>query len=160
MTCNIAMTAHNLLDLAQRTAQRLARLPQDVDDITQNALVKLVAKPKNFFAAIHSPAYVHATVHNACIDYYRKENRQRLLFDRCATFDCCVAEPVAESYNGSSDPVPLNELSPEHKQVLELLACGLSYKQIADITKVSAGTVRSRIFSARRQMKKRLAESQ
>lgn len=157
MTCNIAMTAHNLLDLAQRTAKRLARLPQDVDDITQNALMKLVAKPQYFFAAVHSPAYVHATVHNACIDYYRKENRQRFVFDRCAAFDSCVAEPVAESYE--SHPVSLTELSPEHRQVLELLAQGLSYKQIADMTKVSAGTVRSRIFYARRQMKKMLAAS-
>jgi len=158
MTCNIAMTAHNLLDLAQRTAQRLARLPQDVDDITQTALLKLVAKPQYWFAALHSPAYVHATVHTACTDYYRKENRQRLLFDRCAVFDSCVSEPVYQSYTPQQQ-ICLDKLSVEHRQALELLAQGLSYKQIADRTKVSAGTVRSRIFYARRQMKKLLAQS-
>ena len=48
----------------------------------------------------------------------------------------------------------LNTLSAEHREVLVLRELqGLSYKEIADVLGIPQGTVESRLFRARQQLK-------
>lgn len=50
------------------------------------------------------------------------------------------------------------ELSPEHRQVLELTYFReLGYQEIAEIMSCPVGTVKTRMFHARRQLRRRLA---
>jgi len=55
--------------------------------------------------------------------------------------------------------VELDRLDPEHKEVVVLREFqDLSYEEIAEIVGVPVGTVRSRLFRARSQLRERLAE--
>lgn len=50
------------------------------------------------------------------------------------------------------------ELSPEHRQVLELTYFGeIGYQEISEIMSCPVGTVKTRMFHARRQLRRRLA---
>jgi RNA polymerase sigma-70 factor (ECF subfamily) len=66
---------------------------------------------------------------------------------------------VAEDVERRADvQAMLDSLSPDHRQVLVLRELdGLSYDEIADVLKVPRGTVESRIFRARQQIKEKFA---
>ena len=56
--------------------------------------------------------------------------------------------------NWSALEAALGELSPDHRQVVELTYyCGFSYQEIADIADCPVNTVKTRMFHARRRLR-------
>ena len=65
-----------------------------------------------------------------------------------------VSSPVSQADRRADVAAMLNSLSPEHREVLVLRELqGFSYKEIADALGVPQGTVESRLFRARQQLK-------
>lgn len=54
----------------------------------------------------------------------------------------------------------INDLSIEHRSVVELTALGYSYKEISDIVECPENTVKTRMFYARRQLKVFLSKTE
>lgn len=118
----------------------------DLDDLVQEVFVKIWKGLDNFRKASSHKTWIYRITHNHAVDYLRKTRPQTIVF---------------EDYMGGTQPQSdtsavlqgLATLSPEHRSTL-ILYCmeGLTLEQVASVTEVPSGTVKSRLHFARKQL--------
>jgi RNA polymerase sigma-70 factor (ECF subfamily) len=145
----------------------------DSDDVVMDSFLKAwraLPTVRNLNAV---RSWLCQTVRNTALDLLRKQNRISArvlentpdedgheLLDQVAD----QAAPVADRQNELSELTDilqdvLGELGEDHKTVILLReADGLSYQEIASATGVGIGTVMSRLFYAKRKLRKLLTE--
>ncbi len=144
----------------------------DCDDVVMDTFLKAwraLPTIRNLEAA---RTWLCRMVRNTALDLLRKHNRERShvvedevdedgigLLDRIADEDAPVADRAGERNELAGIlQEALGELGEEHRTVILLReADGLSYKEIAVTTGVGIGTVMSRLFYAKRKLRKLLA---
>jgi RNA polymerase sigma-70 factor (ECF subfamily) len=150
------------MDAAYNFARWLARNEHDAQDITQEAFLRAF----RFFDNYHGGnlrAWLLTIVRNTCYTWLH-QNRPA---DTLEVFD----EEMHSSANVASDPEiqvlasadrktlqhALEELPGIFREVVVLRELeGMSYKEIADVTSVSLGTVMSRLARARTRLRQSL----
>lgn len=140
---------------------RFTGSPEDARDITQDALVQALVKLDRFRRDSAFFTWLYRIALNRAVSVGRKR-RERVSLDglheqgapeprsggprpEASALECERAELVHKA---------LAELAEEHRQVLVLREFdGLDYQQIAEIVETAVGTVRSRLFRARSQLR-------
>lgn len=140
---------------------------QDAEDVTQEVFLK-VWRSLDTYKEVASPGvWIMQIAKNACFDYLRGRKRTQ-------------TEPLYEVYDGEQVERPLADedvqsnpaaaavqderrqavaraimqLPPEHREVLVLRYIdGLSYEQMAKVLKERQGTVKSRLWRAKKSLK-------
>ncbi len=163
------------IDSMYRLGLTLTRSSRDAEDLAQEALMRALAKFRQFRANTNMRAWLLAIVRNAFINRYRRQRKApgSVDFDGVASF--IADKRVHDDGQGLSvrnigELARIEEqLDGELKRALDELSEGfretfllavveeLSYKDIAVILDVPVGTVMSRLFRARRQMASRLS---
>ena len=127
----------------------------DAEDVLQEAMAGAYRGLAKFESRSSAKTWLTRIVITQAAKFRRKRRRD-------------PKEPVDESI-GANDrsgsavdarldlQAALSKLSPEHRQVLVLREIEqLSYDEIADVLKIARGTVESRLFRARGELKRRL----
>lgn len=153
----------------RRLAQRHCFSHADLDDIVQESAVR-VWRHCGVSLEDRAPhfAWLAAVVHNAAVDFNRKTYKTRNAI--AGSFNG-PADRRPSEYDERLQQVPapdnveveverreiqyrvtamLEELKPEYRQALLMVAEGYSYQDVAAMQEVPLGTARSRIFYARR----------
>ncbi len=140
----------------------------DASDVLQDAFVKAYTKLDSFRGSSKFFTWMYRVALNLACSHHRKTRRRRTETSIDAMKSNVGQEPI--DLDGSPDErmlqaeqaeavqVALLQLSDEHRQILvlrEMEDC--SYETIAEILEVPVGTVRSRLYRARLQMKDLLA---
>jgi RNA polymerase sigma-70 factor (ECF subfamily) len=142
----------------------------EAEDVTQEVLLKAVKALPSFKGESSLATWLYRIMTNACIDLRRKSVNPKTVafFGKSSDAEeTVVIDPV--------DPLPLpdeqyeltemktviqrafEQLSPERRTALILHDLhGFKYQEIAAITKTGVGTVKSRLFYARQEMRKML----
>lgn len=135
------------------------------DDLVQNTMLKVLARAEE---RKPTRTWLFMTLRSAGMDAVRatsKEHKYEL-----ADKDLSVSELIDLKSSSCSMPAEfevdsmpaLNErlaaLSPEQRQILSLCAEGCTYGQIAEVTNVGIGTVRSRLSYARLNAQKLVSD--
>jgi RNA polymerase sigma-70 factor (ECF subfamily) len=100
---------------------------------------------------------------NACFDYLRRRQLQRIFvpWQSAADQAASAAEPPANSTDDRIDAF-MRALMRLPKKQCELVALlqdqRLSYEQLAEITSTSVSSVKSRLFRARRQLRRSMRD--
>ena len=142
--------------------------PDLAEEITQKALIKAWKNIEKFQGKSSFYTWVYRISHNLIIDEYRKEQRRKevSLDERMEEWGSSFEkklegvepqgfENLANEELGETISEAIDKLSPPHKKTLILYEVeNLSYKEIAEIMHCSSGTVMSRLFYARRQLRK------
>lgn len=153
-----------------RVAYRLVGA-NDCDDVVMETYLKAWRSLKTFRGSAALSTWLCRIAHNCSLDFLRKRTREqgRLVTqfidpetDRTPMIERVSGRPSAEPdaaalRNDAKRIVAhgLQLLSDDHRVVLQLREIdGLSYKEIAAATGSSVGTVMSRLFYARRKLKK------
>ena len=151
-------TAYNL-------ALRMLSHPQDAEDVTQEAFLKAYRSLSDFRGDSRFSSWLCRIVSNLCLD--RLRSRARRPESSLTVVDEEGEEAQLELPDESFSPESLLErkltresvqrglesLSPELRQILLLREIrGLSYEEIGTELALEAGTVKSRIFRARKQL--------
>jgi RNA polymerase sigma-70 factor (ECF subfamily) len=150
------------LDAAYNLARWLTRNPQDAEDVVQEAYLRAF----RFFAGFRggdARAWLMRIVRNTC---YTWLHVNRPLQD-AAKFDENIIPPdsyapnpeetVIQNDNGALLRRALEMLPPNFREVLILRELeGMSYREIADITGMPAGTVMSSLSRARGRLRQAL----
>lgn len=124
----------------------------EVEDLRQETFLRILGNPSGLLAARDPDAWVYRIAMNVAIDFLRRKARDRGLAGRAAA----EGEPTAGPGAARQDPESeawraLDELSPQLRQVVILrIFEELSHEQIAAVLDASVGTVRWRLFEARR----------
>lgn len=155
-------------------ALRMSGNETDAFDMAQEVFIKLYRNLSKFDGRSKLSTWIYRVASNTCLDELKKRKRIRdntkSLNEEFETADDNVVLEIKdtkplpeEEIENSEIKETLNsailKLSDQHKEVIILRDIeGFSYEEIADITKNSVGTVKSRLSRARAALRKILKE--
>ncbi len=154
-------------------ALRMTRNPSDAEDLVQETYLKAFRAWSSFEQGTNLKAWLYRILTNTFINTYRAKKRRPeeseldevedlYLYRRLGGLEAARASRSAEDevmeLFTEGDVKAAIEALPENFRLAVLLADveGFSYKEIAEITGVSKGTVMSRLFRGRRLLQKAL----
>ena len=157
----VAAYEKNVYNLALRSTV----YAQDAEDMAQEAFVKAYTSLPGFRGDSKFSVWLYRIVSNVCLDFLRRQNRRPA--SSLSQEDEDGEETQMDIPDESQSPEQLLErsltqeavqrglqsLSAEQRQILLLREIqGLSYEEIAETLDLEAGTVKSRIFRARKKL--------
>ncbi|MEO0530817.1 MAG: sigma-70 family RNA polymerase sigma factor [Planctomycetota bacterium] len=154
-------------DRLRGSLMRLTGSAEEAEDVAQEAFVQAYLKLSSFQRSSRFYTWIYRIAFNQAISKNRKKRPRVSL---TAVQDAGGPEPVAEAL-GPLEPTlqgersellhaAIAELEDDHRQVIVLREFeDMDYQQIADLIGAPIGTVRSRLFRARSQLRERLAEA-
>ncbi len=140
----------------------------EAEDVTQEVLIKIIRALPSFKGDSTIWTWLFRIMTNACIDHQRKVSARPTSYltritseeEEAVTLEirdpkrlpdgCYEQLELQETIRNA-----LNHLSPEHRMIIILhdIHC-FKYQEIAKITKIGLGTVKSRLFYARQELRK------
>lgn len=140
--------------------------PDDAMDLSQEAFVKAFKAMRSFREGADFYPWFYAVLRNTCFNFLRKRKvRRESSLDAAQDHGFDVADggpgPAAALERRELRELvrlEMDKLSPVHKEILLLRHYELlSYKEMAEVLGCPIGTVMSRLYAARRALKRRLA---
>ena len=138
---------------------RMLRDREAALDATQDTFLTVFRKVDRYKATAAFSTWLYRVTVNTCYDQLRRRKRRQA--DRLPeTHD--VADPASQDAFDSVEVRPqietaLADLSPEFKAAIVLVDLqGMSIEQAADTLEVPTGTIKSRLFRARKQLSQSL----
>lgn len=133
-------------------AMRFFGEPASAEDVVQEVFIKVYRSLDTFGERARFTTWLYRITRNTCLDMVRSRKRRPVLLDPldapAAPGD--LADEVALSTSVES---AMAALPPEDRDALSAVALyGLSYAEAAEVLGVPTGTVKSRVFRARRSI--------
>jgi RNA polymerase sigma-70 factor (ECF subfamily) len=132
--------------------------PQNAQDAAQDAFLKAYRGLRDFRPDSSLYTWIYRIAVTTCLDYRRKSRRESFRNEPLAE-DLPSAEPLPEQvYESREIPqsiqIALQKLPEKLRAAIVLREIEeLSYEEIAEVLHTSAGTVKSRISRARKQLR-------
>jgi len=146
-------------------ALRMTGNSEDASDMTQEAFIKAYNSLQSFRGDSKFSVWLYRIATNVCLDFLRSKSRRPTV--SLSVEDNEGDEVQLDVADESQSPEllldrqmtresvrrGLETLSPEYRQILLLREIqGLSYEEISQVLGLEAGTVKSRIFRARKKL--------
>jgi RNA polymerase sigma-70 factor (ECF subfamily) len=141
------------------------RNSDDAQDLTQETLLKAITYRNHFTPQTNFRAWVFTIMRNLFINQYRRKSRSGQVFDNSKEMFLLTNNPdpsqnPIDSYNLKEVNKQIANLDEEYKKPFEMHFEGFKYKEIAEQLEIPIGTVKSRIFVARKKLMESLPEFQ
>ncbi len=140
---------------------------EKAEDFVHDLFAKIIQKPESFDASRTFKTWIYSVANNMCKnEYKRQEVRSGMkngLEEYTAIADDTVnaLQQTHHSLFGEEFQQKLDELDEKHREAFVFRHIeGLSIKEIADILKISEGTIKSRIFYATKYLAEELVHYQ
>ncbi len=154
------------LDSVYRVALRLAGNEAQAEDLTQETMLKAYRSWHQYRPGTNARAWLLTILRHTFINEYRKSRRAVAEIDVTAIEaftifgDIHDVDPEGSFFNQIVDDEILqaiDALPDEFRETLVLSDVeGLTYAEIAEVTEVPVGTVKSRLFRARQALQRTL----
>ena len=157
MTFNIQNELLECMPQMRAFARFLVRDPERVDDLVQEATVRILSSADQFQPGTNFKAWVFTIIRNLYLNELRKARRFVDTGDESDDFDKLSASPATQesSVEFRNFFRAFWQLGEEHREVLMLVgASGFSYERASEICGCEIGTVKSRVSRARKELKK------
>lgn len=132
-------------------AMRFFGSPDPAEDVVQEVFIKVYRSIGSFDGASAFSTWLYRITRNTCVDMLRSGKHRPVPMDLT---DLGVASPgdfADEVVLSASVEAATAALSPEDRDALDAVTLfGLSYAEAAEIAGVPLGTIKSRVFRARR----------
>jgi RNA polymerase sigma-70 factor, ECF subfamily len=147
--------------------------PETAEDVAQEAFIKAYSSLPSFRGAASFQTWLYRIASNLAIDTVRRRKYRRNTYSLDEPVETGEGQMERDVEDESAGPErrlqsaqlqrtvseAILQLSPKLRTVLILYELqGLSYEEIANIVGAPLGTVKSRLFNAREQMKRLLAD--
>ena len=146
-------------------ALRMTGNSEDAADMTQEAFIKAYNSLQSFRGDSKFSVWLYRIVSNVCLDFLRSKNRRPTVSLSVEDDDGEDAQLDVADESQSPELLldrkltrysvrrGLDSLPPDYRQILLLREIqGLSYDEIAQALSLEVGTVKSRIFRARKRL--------
>lgn len=156
---------HLYQDRLYNSLRRVTGSAEDAGDIVQDALVQAYVKLDSFRGSSAFYTWLYRIAFNLAMSHARREHKVASLDGMKASLgnEPVDGQPMPEANIERREQVEmvhaaLAELSTEYRTILVLREIdGCRYDEIAEILELPVGTVRSRLFRARMQLRDHLA---
>ena len=130
---------------------------EDAKDLTQETLLKAIKYRNYYTPQTNFKAWVFTIMRNIFINQYRRKVKSGTIFDNSKEMflltNSAGSEENAVSQIATKDiEEKIAGLSEEYKDPFEMHYKGFKYKEIADKLGIPIGTVKSRIYIARKKL--------
>ena len=138
-------------------AMSLTRNMEDAKDLLQESLLKALTHRDQYLEGSNFKAWMHAIVRNTFINEHRRNKRGERIMERVARQELPVVNgrylqgPVA-ALNTREILDRVHSLPESVGKPFRMNMEGFKYQEIADAMALPIGTVKSRIFQARRKL--------
>jgi len=150
---------HSLAGLLQNFAYSLTRNREDSKDLFQETAFRAMTNREKFRPGTNFKAWLFTIMKNIFINNYRKKVKSRTIFDSTDN-NYYIDSGKHITINQAGSNIMLDELENMVEQLddavripFELHFEGFKYQEIADQLELPLGTVKSRIFFARKELK-------
>ena len=136
----------------------------DAYDLLQDTTLKALDNQDKYAENTNFKAWVMTIMRNIFINNYRRTARAATVVDTTDNLyhlnlsqDSGFESPE-ESYGASEITMAINEFSDEYRIPFSMHVAGYKYNEIAEKMNLPLGTVKSRIFFARKKLQERFAD--
>ena len=144
-----------LMPTLRRFAQKLSRDPVEAEELTQIAVERAILYRKRFQPGTNLRAWLFTILRNAFLNEQRRQTTRRSVIDGDSDVEGRATTAAAD------DVVYIREIGaaitslPDHQRdALTLVAVlGHEYEDVAKVTGVAPGTVKSRVHRARASLR-------
>jgi len=145
-------------------AMQLTRDVEDAKDLIQVTLMKAWANKERFNPGTNLKAWLYTIMKNTFVSDYHKKKRRKTYVDY--TENNYYIDSNAMERNGREADATVNldeiytaieELPEAYKTPFKSFLEGFKYEEISDSLDLPLGTVKNRIFLARKELKEKLA---
>ncbi|MGN0213051.1 MAG: RNA polymerase sigma factor [Muribaculaceae bacterium] len=159
---------NNLMGIRPRLlsfAYRLTANYDDANDLLQDTTLKILCNEKKFVEENNFKGWAMTIMKNIFINNYRKESKLIVINDSTdntgfidATKDKATSDTPDSVMSQKEIMQMVNHLPGNIRATFGLYLKGYAYQEIADIQDLPIGTVKSRIFIAKKRLQKNLAD--
>ena len=133
---------------------------QSAEDLTQDTIQKAISNIDSLKNTDNIGGWLYTIARNIFINNYRR-NKKKPTYYVGDSFESGVVVSVADSYDSIKDAesnidfimAQLKRVNPKYKECIELHMGGNKIEEIAAILNIPSGTVKSRIFMGRKELK-------
>lgn len=140
----------------------------DVEDLAQEVFFKVYKSLRKFDQKRNFSTWIYTIAHNQCIDYLRKKRLQAVSLDVPLFPSDDGREVRIEIPDEEYEPEQVYERTAEQEEIIQAMESlpeqyslvlklrhlkGYSYEEIGEILSLPLGTIKSRIYRARRELK-------
>jgi len=153
-----------LQDHLKNFANKLTSNEYDSDDLVQETLLKALRFRDKFVDSTNLKAWLFTIMKNTYINDYRKKKRANTILEntvpyaylnvRSSYHEGCAESKIAEKLIVAK----IESLPKEYKLPFKMHNEGFKYKEISEKLQIPIGTVKSRIYAARKVLSSRLLD--
>lgn len=143
-------------------ALQLTKNLEDANDLVQETLLKAFTYRSKFTEGTNLKGWLYTIMRNSFINNYRKIVRRNTFIDTTDNSYFLDAPGYVTVNEGEQSfltkdlATAIDELPPDLKRTFSLNMEGFKYHEIADELDIPIGTVKTRIFVAKRKLRKKL----
>lgn len=158
--------------LVHRAIYKILGPTPETDDLIQQAFIEVLKSLQSFEGKAKLSTWVYRITINVCGQYLRKKsNRPKELIDRRLWADPELISTSTVEGDKQHDPIERKQLQVQIQVALDKIQFkkravlvlhdmeGRTMEEIAEIMNIPIGTVKSRLFHARDELKKKLEKS-
>ncbi len=149
-------------NLLKYFALKLTSNTEDAEDLLQETFLKALRYKDKFESHTNLKSWLYTIMKNTFINNYRRSVRKRNIMTNSDDYDyikpSISASPVSpeSEYRHQELSKSIDALSDDCKIPFKMHNDGYKYKEIAEELNLPIGTVKSRIFLARKKLSKQL----
>lgn len=157
---NLVQLQGNMLNFALKLTADM----EDAQDLTQETTLKALNNIDKYYDNVNFKGWVFTIMHNLFVNNYRRAVRNQTIVDQTENLyhlnlpqDSGFDTPEG-SFAYSEITKILNSFADEYRIPFSMHVSGYKYEEIADQLALPLGTVKSRIFFARKRLQEMLKD--
>ena len=138
---------------------------EESQDLVQETILKALTYRDKFKTGTNLKGWLYTIMKNTFINKYRKAQRAKTTYDNTADLYYLNVEDTHTFRNPDSTSEyadmwkKIGEIRPEYHEPFKLHVEGFKYDEISSKLNIPIGTVKNRIFHARKEIQKKLGKN-
>jgi len=143
----------------------------DAEDLAQEVFIKAYLAVRKFRGECTFQTWLFQIANNVCVDRFRRVKRERVAYSLDEPVETAEGEVERDIPDWSNDPESIaqgRELQAMVQKTLTTLSDklrpvvilhdleGMAHEEIAEVLRIPVGTVKSRLFNARMELRRKL----